>query len=244
MSADTPSNVPLADELTAVFARMSGFLLSQETVDTALRLVTSLAQSTLAGTVGAGVTLIDGQGRKTSAAASDALTERADNLQYELNEGPCLTAWERSTVVRIDDVAAEERWPRWCRAVQSLPVRSTLSTPLVVGGRTLGAIKVYGDQVDASDFHAEQVLTMFAAQAGILIANMQTLESARQLTDQLKEALESRDVIATAKGIVMVTERVDGEAAFARLVALSQREGKKLREVAEVTVQAAARRRR
>lgn len=244
MSAEVPPNLPLADELTAVFARMSGFLMSQETVDTALRLVTSLAQTTLAGTVGAGVTLIDAQGHKTSAAASDALTERADDLQYELNEGPCLTAWERSTVVRIDDVANDQRWPRWCRAVQSLPVRSTLSTPLVVGGRTLGAIKVYGDQVEAYDYRAEQILTMFAAQAGILIANMQTLEGARQLTDQLKEALETRDVIATAKGILMATEKLDGDGAFARLVSLSQREGKKLREVAELTVQAVARRRR
>ena len=52
-------DLPLTEELSAVFARMSGLLLSEETVSTAVRLVTSLAQDCIPGTVGAGVTLID-----------------------------------------------------------------------------------------------------------------------------------------------------------------------------------------
>jgi len=58
-----PADLPLA-ELSAVFARMSGLLLSEETVSTAVRLVTSLAADTIPGTAGAGVTLIDEAGRK------------------------------------------------------------------------------------------------------------------------------------------------------------------------------------
>ena len=56
--------IPLAEELTRVYARMSGFLLSDETVETALDLVTSLALDTISGAVGAGVTLLDSEGRK------------------------------------------------------------------------------------------------------------------------------------------------------------------------------------
>ena len=51
--------LPLAEELSAVYARMSGLLLSEETVNTAVGLVTSLAQDCIPGTAGAGVTLID-----------------------------------------------------------------------------------------------------------------------------------------------------------------------------------------
>jgi hypothetical protein len=114
VSANVPERaLPLAEELAGVFTQMSGLLLSQETVDTALHTVATLAQATLAGTVAAGVTLVDTQGRKTTAAASDALAERADALQYELDEGPCLTAWAERTLVRVDDVDHDERWPRW-----------------------------------------------------------------------------------------------------------------------------------
>src|SRR4051794_24970297 len=113
-----PADLPLAAELSAVYARMSGLLLSEETVNTALRLVTSLAADTIPGTAGAGVTLVDDGGRKTSAGASDPLVERADSLQYELDEGPCLTAWAQRALIRIDDIPADRRWPQWSAAVE------------------------------------------------------------------------------------------------------------------------------
>ena len=227
-----------------MFTQMSGLLLSQETVASALHTIAMLALATLPDTAGAGVTLVDGQGRKTSAGASSALTERADALQYELDEGPCLTAWAQRTVVRVDDVVHDERWPRWGRAVEPLGVQSALSTPLVAGDMALGAIKVYGHRPGAYDTHAEQVLTLFAAQAAILVANVQTVDNARRLSDQLKEALHSRDVISTAKGVLVAKEGIDEESAFARLVAMSQRDGRKLRDVAETVVRTATQRRR
>lgn len=245
MSADVPERaLPLADELAGVFTRMSGLLLSQETVDTALHTIATLAQTTLPGTVAAGVTLVDPQGRRTTAGASDELAERADTLQYELDEGPCLTAWAERTLVRIDDVDHDERWPRWARAVRPIGVQATLSAPMVAGDAALGAIKVYGEHPGAYDAHTEQVLTLFAAQAAVLVANVQTVENARRLSDQLKVALRSRDVISTAKGVLMAKENIDEDAAFGRLVAMSQRDGRKLRDVAETLVRTLTQRRR
>ncbi|MEN3358574.1 MAG: hypothetical protein V7637_2556, partial [Mycobacteriales bacterium] len=79
--------MPLADELSGVFARMSGLLLSRETVQTALRLVTSLAAETVPGATGAGVTLMDEQGRRTTWAATEPEVERADALQVRARRG-------------------------------------------------------------------------------------------------------------------------------------------------------------
>lgn len=105
--------MPLAEELGRLYARMSGLLLSEETVQTALNLVTTLAVETIPGSTGAGVTLIDSNGRKTSAGATSELVTSADDLQYQLGEGPCWTAWARQEVVRIDDLEVDARWPRW-----------------------------------------------------------------------------------------------------------------------------------
>ena len=66
------------DELAGGASRMSGVLLAHETVDTVLRLITMLAVETIAGSTGAGVTLIDARGQPTSAAATDPSVERAD----------------------------------------------------------------------------------------------------------------------------------------------------------------------
>src|SRR3954468_17217299 len=102
VSQDPPPGVqlPLTEELAAVFARMSGLLLSQETVDTVLGLITSLAAETVPGSGGPGVPPGDEGGHRTAGAATDPLVERADALQYELDEGPCLAAAAVRQVVR------------------------------------------------------------------------------------------------------------------------------------------------
>jgi GAF domain-containing protein len=233
--------LPLAEELSAVFARMSGLLLSEETVDTALRLVTSLATDTVPGAVGAGVTLVGGAGRRT-AAASDNVVQLADELQYDLDEGPCLTAWATRASVRIDDVADDDRWPRWCASVESLSVRSVLSAPMVAGDLAIGAIKVYSDRERAFDERAEHLLAMFAAQAAILLVNVQTHQAATRLSEGLKEALRSRDLISTAKGILMARSGVGEETGLATLVAMAQRGDRTLRDTADEVVRSTARR--
>ena len=218
-------------ELAALLARLGAVVLSTETIDTTIELVTSLAVQTIPGTTGAGVTLVDARGKR-SVAASHAIVERADRLQYELDDGPCLTAARDRVTVRIDDVADEPRWPAWTAAVRDVGVRSMLSVPLVAAGAGIGAIKVYSSQPSAYEGRAEHVLELFARQAAILLANTQTLAHAQQVNLQLTDALRSRDLIGQAKGILLARGAADDAAAFAMLVNASQQANTKLHAVA------------
>ena len=74
---------------------MAGLVLSRETVDSALELVTSLAATTTAGTLGAAVTVVDEHGKR-SRAASNAAAEEAYALQYRFDEG--------GTAARVGDI--------------------------------------------------------------------------------------------------------------------------------------------
>jgi GAF domain-containing protein len=220
--------LPLAEELSQVYARMSGLLLSEETVQTALDLVTSLALDTIGGAVGAGVTLIDPDGNRESAAATSPLVARADALQYDLDEGPCLTAWADNVQVRIDDLQTDERWPSWRRAALPLGLRSSLSTPMQAQGRVLGALKVYGERPDAFGDRSAVLATRFAAQAAILLANVSTLDRAERLSESLQSALRSRNVIALANGVLMERYHLTEEQAFLRLVESARAERREL----------------
>jgi GAF domain-containing protein len=228
--------MPLAEELSRVYARMSGLLLSDQTVQTALELVTALALETIDGAVGAGVTLLDGEGRRVTAGATSPLVARADELQYQLGEGPCLTAWERDQVIRIDDLEQDRRWPRWRAEVLPLGLRSCLSAPLEAQGRTLGAVKVYGDRERAFDDASETLLTRFAEQAAILLANVQTLDQADRLSDSLQQALRTRNLIALASGVLMERHHLSEEQAFLRLVEVSQQQKRELADEAATVV--------
>ena len=210
---------------------MSQVLLAVQTGDTVVNLVKAVAVKTLPGTVGAGVTLVDRQG-KHSREASNSLLEQADQLQYTYDAGPCLTAWRDQVPVQIDDISTEGRWPEWTAAVAALGVRSMLSVPMLSSGRSVGAIKVYSDRSRAYDSGSVTILELFAQQAAVLLSNTQAVADARQLSTQLTAALKDRDVIGQATGVLLAQGADDVPAALWALRSEAQRAGASLSTVA------------
>jgi GAF domain-containing protein len=244
--ADDAAPIPSADpalpptvNLGAALSQMAGLVLSRETVDTALELVTGLAATATAGTLGAAVTVVDEHGKR-SKAASNAAAEDADALQYEFDEGPCLTAWRSGEVVRIDDTTNDGRWPRWNRAASALGVRSVLSAPLTVGEESIGAMKVYCERPMNYGPHDEQIMRLLAGQAAILLANSQSLRASRRLSRQLTEALAGRDAVARATGVLLAQGATSEQDAFATLAATAREAGRPVHEVARALVTAVA----
>ena len=232
-----PADLAAPVDPGAALSQMAGLVLSRETVDTALELVTELAATATAGTLGAAVTLVDEHGKR-SRAASNAAVEEADALQYELDEGPCLTAWRIRELVRIDDTTTDGRWPRWNEAVSRLGVRSVLSAPLLVGTESIGAMKVYCERPLNYGPHDEHVMRLLAGQAAILLANSQNLQEARRLSRQLTEALASRDAIARATGVLLAQGAASDQDAFATLAAAARQADLPVPEVARALVAA------
>ena len=111
---------PLAAELAELAARMSPLLLSEDSVETTLAVLTSIARETVGEATGAGISLMAGDGRRTSKAATSTEVLEADAWQYRLGEGPCLTAWAERRVVLVDHIDYDWRWPPWSEAMQSL----------------------------------------------------------------------------------------------------------------------------
>lgn len=235
---------PPAQELGALFARVSGLLLSRETVDTVLRLITSVALETFPGSRGAGLTLLDEHGERVTAAATDPVVEAVDEIQYRLGQGPCLDAWQQRTLVRADDLRTEQRWPDWSPQAAHYGMRAVLSAPLVTEAQALGAIKVYATQPDTYGRREERLLPMFATQAAILLTHMRTAKDAEHVSDSLAEALRTRDVLSIARGIVMQRDGVDERAAFLALVESAERQRVTVRQAAEELIRTAPRRRR
>ena len=229
----------VSDDLASALAQMSQVLLAVQTGDAVVNLVTELAVETLPGTVGAGVTLVDAEGKHTRA-ASNALVEQADHLQYTYDAGPCLTAWRDQVPVQIEDISTEGRWPEWTAAVTALGVRSMLSVPMLSARRSMGAIKVYSDRSRAYDMASVTILELFAQQAAVLLSNTQAVSDARQLSVSLTAALEDRDVIGQAVGVLLARGASDVAAAHESLRSAAQRAGTSLHTVARGIVQTTA----
>jgi AmiR/NasT family two-component response regulator len=78
----------------------------------------------------------------------------------------------------------------------------------------------------------QAVAQLFASHAAVVVANAEAYCAAESLGRGLKEAMESRAVIEQAKGILMAAQWCGPDEAFELLVAASQRENVKLRDIA------------
>jgi GAF domain-containing protein len=218
--------------LSTVYRRLSGVLLSDETLQSALRLVTTLAAETVPGSTGAAVTLTD-EGRLMTTAATDETVRQADELQYEVDAGPCLEAMRQQRVVRVDDLAHETRWPEWTSRARSLGIASVLSVPLHLRGEVSGAIKVYAPQPLLFGPREEHLLAMFGEQASVLLANVRSRDELERAGAQLREVVRTRDMVSMAKGVLMAGRNLNERAAFAALVEEADQNTVSVRELAE-----------
>jgi AmiR/NasT family two-component response regulator len=108
-----------------------------------------------------------------------------------------------------------------------------LSIPFLPMGQPIGTLNIYSRSTDAFCDDDVGTATLFAEQAAIVIANSVAYSSAVGTNDQLREAVESREVIGQAKGILMEREQCSADEAFDLLKSVSQRTNRKLRTVAQ-----------
>jgi transcriptional regulator with GAF, ATPase, and Fis domain len=213
MSADLELSVRLARE----FARETDFVALLERV-----VNTSLAE--IKGAEHAGVTVL-AKNHFATRAASDALVIELDRQQFSLNEGPSLSVVSGEVVIRIDDLRAESRWPKFRQTVMPLGIFSVLSFRLGTEPDAIGALSIYASQPYA--FSEESLRTGMLLAGHAAIVARAALENAN-----LRAALETRDLIGQAKGVLMERFKVTADQAFDLLVSASQRKNRKLRDVA------------
>jgi hypothetical protein len=162
-------------------------------------------------------------------AHSDEVGPLLGVLQSRAEEGPGLETVERNDVVHVPDIEADGRWPVFARQARELGVRSLVSVRSPVQPRGQVALTLYADRPDAFSAGALQTATILGSFAGLIVE----AERQRERAANLEVALESNRHIGTAIGILMAREVLTSDQAFDRLREVSQREHRKLRDVAE-----------
>jgi GAF domain-containing protein len=178
-----------------------------------------------------GLTLARSDGAVTIS-CTGPLAEQADERQYQLDDGPCLEAMRAGAVVRVEDMLGEQRWGDYPSLAAQVGVRSSLSLPLTVEGRSRGALNLYSTEPGAFGSEDVAVAARWAGQAAGALAVALRIADGDEKAEQLRGGLDTRTVIGQAVGLLMAQERCTAEQAFALLKHSSQRRNVKLREVA------------
>ena len=156
---------------------------------------------------------------------------KLDETQSELREGPCISAIEEppeSGIIVAQDFAGadSERWPRFAPHAVQAGYGGLMSTTLSTEGGLRGALNLYSESSNAFSEHSCQMAGLFGIQAALLLFGASEASN-------LQKAVDSRDLIGQAKGILMERFDIDDEAAFQMLVSTSQDTNMKLARVAE-----------
>jgi GAF domain-containing protein len=220
--------------LQAAIQELTAILFARVNVDDTLETVTNAVQRAIPACVAASITLVD-RGRPTTPVSTNQMGFDADQAQYESREGPCLSAIETEAIVSMPSIAKHAHWPKFRDAALGHGLRSSLSLPLMAGEAVIGALNLYAD-AEGAFADSGTVAEQFAAQAAITLANAQAFGRADALAKNLEAALEHRDVIGQAKGILMGAAARTSDEAFDILRRASQRSNRKLYDVAEEIV--------
>lgn len=212
----SPAAASKSTGLTTALARLAENVSEAQTIDETLLSVTTAVTDVIDGADSADVLVIAGRKKQfRSHAATSDLPRHLDDLQEQAGEGPCIEAATRATVVRVDDMHAETRWPGFTPKAVEAGVRAMLSFKLYTGRGTMGALNVFGKAAHCWDDRDEEVGLMLATNAAVAFQLARSRE-------QFGSALASRDTIGQAKGMIMERFGIDAVQAFNLLVKLSQ----------------------
>ena len=214
---------------------LHGALLGTDSVEQFLHEMAVMAARLVGGGLSCGMTMQPG-GRPVTVACSDPIAARVDEVQYELDDGPCLHAMRDGHMVRIEDTAEKVTWPDFEAQAASHGIRSCLALPLNAGGKPVGALNLYSREASAFGAAEARRAENFAENASGALSLAIRLASHAALIEQLRSSLSSRTVIDQALGIVMAREQCNPARAFAILRSASQNSNVKLRDIASAVV--------
>jgi GAF domain-containing protein len=231
------------EDLRESLAGLSRLAADRLLLEDLLTQVATYAVQAIPGADGAGLTLLEEDRADTIVAPAPFVTE-VDDIQYGMEQGPCISAAREGQTVMSGSLGGDPRWPRFGGRVARLGVHSVVSLPLITPDGVVGAMNVYAHDKNVFDDRAAELGEIFAAPAAIAVHNAHVLAQTRRLADKLQSALEVRGVIDRAVGIVMSRSGSTEHEALERLRSLSQHEHRKLAEVARQIVEEAVARAR
>ena len=154
--------------------------------------------------------LVDG--RPSTVTVTDHVALELDLVQYEEDEGPCITALA-GHAVRVAFLPTDERFPHFAMGAADQRILSVQSVPILYGNETIGTLNIYSREPDAFDDHDLDTARLIAAEASNALAKSELLSSARTIREQLQATHDEHSLVTRAQGVLMAVQHCSDEQA-------------------------------
>lgn len=186
---------------------------------------------------GAGVMMVDSDDHLRFVSSSDEKLKYLEDLQIELDEGPCLHAFRIGDRVIAEDLRNDSRFPKFGPRAVEAGMLAVFSYPLHYEQRAFGALNLYRSEPGELDETQHEMGAAFADIATLYLMHGSDDEQRERITRQLQGALDSRVLIEQAKGFVAASHDISPDDAFEVIRRYARGRGRNLREVAAEIVE-------
>ena len=163
----------------------------------------------------AGVTLISEGMSPRYIAASNEDARRFERLQTEMDEGPCLCAYESGQAVSVPNIDTDTRFPSFASAASAAGLGAVFTFPLMHENQRFGALDLYRAQpgdLDPEDMETAQTLADVAA---AYLLNAKSREDALATSEQFQHNA-MHDVLTGLPNRLLLQERMGHAASRAK----------------------------
>jgi GAF domain-containing protein len=200
LTVDVPDDVRLANVLTDLAIA----LLTDKSLKADLERLVGVACRLVSDCSGASVSmLVDGE--PSTVAVTDRVALQLDLVQYDNNEGPCVSALTGETV-RIGYAPTDERFPHFAVGAADARVLSVLSTPAIDHGTVVGSLNIYSHRENAFDPRDHDTAAVIAAEIATALLRSSVLSTARGIRAQLQEQHDEFTLVSRAQGVLIAIQ--------------------------------------
>jgi AraC-like DNA-binding protein len=216
-----------ADPIQNQFEPVTRTLLTATTVDDALQRIVEAARLLVPGADLVGVTVRAPDGSCYTPARTDEIASELDQIQHQAGSGPGLDVAGPGGpgYVASDDLHGEPRWPRFAAAATSLGYGAVIAIelfPTVRAGRISVVLSIYSRRSHGLSRADRRTALLLASHASLALAYTHTTELADIQQKRLLRAIDTRDIIGQAKGILMHRRGITADEAYDVLLRTSQ----------------------
>ena len=194
-----------------------------------LEAIAHTARDAVPGFDHVGVTVMRADGTVTTMASTGPLVREMDTLQYEVDQGPCLDAMRRATLVLVEDLATPaDNWPTYASRASEAGVRAQMGVRLHSRKETLGGLNFYSTATNTIHSMAPRRAELFATHAAIALAQARHVD--------VNEAIAGHPYIGQAVGVLMNRLQVTEDRAMYYLIRVATVAELKIQDVARAIV--------
>lgn len=213
-------------DLPSAIAAAAVAVNTRSSVPETLQAIVDVARQSLEGIDHVGITLRQRDGALHTDAATDETVLVLDRIQYDLGEGPCVTAVDgESRTVVVEHVRHHAGWHAFVQQAVQHGLRSVLAVRLFTDAGIVGVLNMYSTSSDTISPETRDTAELFATHAAYAYGHQHQV-------DNLETALRTRELIGNAVGIVMERYGLDRDRAFEYLVRTAASSEVKLRVIA------------